>query len=275
MHPIKKNPFLPHFLHTLPNNTSYIHKIPQKYPLIQYLAPNQIKSYQFIKTISIYIGEIMYTALSEEINKLHVYINLLATVILSVFCVVDMALEDWFEYCYWNIGLVKANPFGDYFSGESTIADAHDDACDSSDVKTIIEHLCPDLCDNLKHSELSGGFLITFGVFTIISFIFVFLLHLLLLCKKRVNMRFTWTLLFAPILFWLLGFVLYCSIIQTSDIRGTKDIDDEPNKKTWKFLFGRSPSDFQMEGGMIFAIIILIFMAFHLAHGLIFTRRYL
>lgn len=217
----------------------------------------------------------MYTPLSEDINKLHVFINIVSTIVLSVFCVVDMALENWFEYCYWNIGLIKADPFGDYFSGESTISDAHDDACDSHDIKTVIQDICPDLCDNLDNAKLSGGFLIAFGVLTILSFIFVFLIHVLLLCKKKVNMRFSWTILFTPLLFWLGGFVLFCSIIDTSGIRSTKDIDDQPNKKSLEYLFGRSPSDFEMQGGMIFAIIIIIFMAIHLGHGLIFTRRYL
>lgn len=218
----------------------------------------------------------MYTSLPEDISKLHVLINLACSVILSVFVVVNLSLDDWFQYCYWKIGLIKADSSESYFSGENSIKDAHDDACDSSKIKDAMQELCPDLCDNLKNAELAGGFFIAFSVLTMIGLIFVLLLHILLLCKKKVNMRCAWLLLFVPLITWLGGFILYCSIIKTSDIRSTNNPEDQKNPlKYYEYVGTHGSDNFEMKGGMIFAIINIIFFAAHLAHGLIFTRKYL
>ena len=87
---------------------------------------------------------------------------------------------------------------------------------------------------------------------------------IMLLCKKKVNFRCAWLFMFLPFTSYLLGFIVYCAI---SDISGIKDVNS-PNS-------GLDPKNFTWEGGMIFAVIIIILMSANLGHGMLFTRKYL
>lgn len=206
----------------------------------------------------------MYTPLEESPPKLHILIYLASALILAVFCVIDLALHEWFEYCYWDIGLVYAKSFTDLndFSGENSISNAHDDACDK--LKSIMQNLCPDLCDNLKKFQTAGALMIAFSVLTFLALIVVFGMHFMLLFKKQLKFKFAWLFMILPLLTYMLGFIIYCATADVSGIRGTKNLSGLPSSR-----------DFEWKGGMIFAVIIIIFMGFNLVHGMIFTRKYL
>jgi hypothetical protein len=206
----------------------------------------------------------MYAPLEESPPKLHIFIYLASAIILAVFCVIDLALHEWFEYCYWHIGLVYADSNNDLstYSGENSISNAHDDACDGKTNKSSMQTICPDLCDNLKKFETAGGLMIAFSVLTFISLIVVIGMHLVLLFKKQLRFKFAWLFMILPLLTYMLGFIIFCATADVSGIRGTKS-------------HSPSPRDFEWKGGMIFAVIIIIFMGFNLVHGMIFTRKYL
>ena len=202
----------------------------------------------------------MYTPLTEEPQKFHIFLYVGSVSVLILFCVIDLALDEWFKYCYWNIGLVNASSWN--YSSQNSISDAHDLACGS--FQKTLEYVCPELCTNLNHFEIAGGMMIMFSIFTFAGFGIVLIMHLLLLCKKKVNFRFAWLFMFLPFTSYLLGFIVYCAI---SDISGIKDVNS-PNS-------GLDPKNFTWEGGMIFAVIIIILMSANLGHGMLFTRKYL
>jgi hypothetical protein len=192
----------------------------------------------------------MYTPLEEQPSKIHIGIYITSVFILGVFCVIDLALHEWFDYCFWNIGLVYATSI----FNESSLASAYT-TCD--DNRENIEMICPNACSNIQHFEIAGGMMITMSVFSLIGLILLAIMHIVLLCGKKINYRFAWLIMFVPFLTYLGGLVIYCAIANTVNLQT---------------YYGPS---FDMKGGMIFAIIIIIFMAVNLVHGIIFTRRYL
>ncbi|OMJ67704.1 hypothetical protein SteCoe_35068 [Stentor coeruleus] len=205
--------------------------------------------------------------LTGDPPKLHIYIYLASALILAAFCVIDLALHEWFEYCYWHIGLVYAESSTDnyLFSGESSISHVYYDACDKSDtLKNAMQTFCPDLCDNLTNFRIAGGLMITFSILTLLSFIVVIGMHCMLLFKKQPNFKFAWMLMILPLMTYMLGFIIYRSITDTGVIKVTKNLSGFTD-----------PKDFEWKGGMIFAVIIIIFMGFNLIHGMIFTRKIL
>ncbi|OMJ65101.1 hypothetical protein SteCoe_39303 [Stentor coeruleus] len=206
----------------------------------------------------------MYTRLNEDPPKLHIFIYLASALILVVSCAVDIALDEWFEYCFWYFNLFYANVENSTFSGDHSISHLHDDACDESDDRDFIQAVCPEFCDNLDKFQTAGIIMIVFTGLTFFALILVISMHFMLLFKKRLNYKFAWLFMILPLLTYMLGFIFYCIVADVSGIRGTKGSQG----------FG-NPKDFEWKEGMILAVIIIVFMGFNLAHGMIFTRKFL
>lgn len=203
----------------------------------------------------------MYTSLSEPPPRFHILLYLGSVSILVVFVVIDLALNEWFKYCYFKIGLVNAECSLTGFSNEHTMSDVRDDFCNGGSNEKYIEISCPSFCDNVKNFEVAGGMMIAFSIFTLAGLGLVILMHLMLLCMKRVNFKLAWMFMILPLFSYMLGFIIYCVVGDVSGLKGVRSESGSVN--------------FEWKGGMIFAVIIIIFMGANLVHGMIFTRKHL
>ena len=206
----------------------------------------------------------MYTTLSEDIPKLHIFVYIGTALVLSLFCVIDLSLNEWFKYCYFSIGLVYGSSSLDGYGNENSIPDIRDDFCNGGLVEKNIDYFCPSFCTNSKNFATAGGMLIAFSIFTLAGFAILILMHSLLLCRKKANFRFAWLFMLVPLLTYMAGFIIYCAIANVGGLKGVRK-----NKN------GANPVNFEWKGGMVFTVIIIIFMAANLVHGILFTRKHL
>ena len=207
----------------------------------------------------------MYTNLDEPPPKFHILIYIGSTLVLGLFAIIDLALQEWFKYCYFNFGLIYGDSTFDGYSNENTISDIKDDFCNGGAIETYIKNACPGFCDNVDHFQTAGGLMIAFSIFTFIGFCFTLIMHIMLLCRKRISFRFSWLFMILPFVSYFAGFVFYCIAADTSNIKGVKKAPPQVS----------NPKNFKWEGGMIFAVIIIVFLCANMVHGLIFTKRHL
>ena len=177
--------------------------------------------------------------------------------ILFILTIVDMALTEWYDYCFWKFGLVSASllPHSEGASDESTINGVKDDICSGSD--SNYDGLCPDVCDNLSHFRDGGAVMVFFGVLTLLGLLGTGALHGLALMGRPWKNKLFWLWINAPLITWLLGTIIDGAVSNIASI----DKTHSPAKNA------------KVEGGVGLCIVLVIAFVAKSGLAIVFTRK--
>ena len=148
----------------------------------------------------------------------HVVINTVLQVCSFAVLIVEVALPEWFSYCYfhWNLYQGKSwlKSLKDRVTGV-TIGDVHDDLC--GEFSPVIDGVCKDFCGNVKLLEVGGiVFLLVIAATLLITLAYIIINLILMrrgaLPSKLLYVPFTQHGLWVPSLLYLAGIALYLSI---------------------------------------------------------------
>lgn len=89
-------------------------------------------------------------------SKIHMATFILLQCILIGLTITDLALYRWFDYCYWEFGLLRVDDCDpDNTFGYDWRWDIDDHVCSDNSNQDYVENQCEDFCDNLtdiKHA---------------------------------------------------------------------------------------------------------------------------
>lgn len=139
-----------------------------------------------------------------------VYIGLSIAYILSTLA--NLAVQDWYDYCYWTFGLIHGKSFTKIkdFENEKTIMSVRGDACGS--LQNFIEIECSDACDQIKKIETAGIVYIIFTMCSIISSIICTFFHYRVYIDHKIELRSIGLFMIAPFVFNLIGLSVYLGV---------------------------------------------------------------
>lgn len=201
---------------------------------------------------------------STPVSKKYLLIYIFSSILLIAFTIVAISLHDWFTYCYWNFGLVRASTFlhNSPFKNEDTISDVRADACYG--LKDTTENECGKFCDFPTRFELGGAFILLFTIISVVSQTFTLFYHFLRYKRKDFKLGaigflicFTFALQFVG----FIGYYFIAGFILIKNVSGHKRIGDS------------LPKDFEWRAGMVIYLILFVLQLGLMIFGLIFTKR--
>jgi hypothetical protein len=197
------------------------------------------------------------------VNKLWFSIYMLGSAALVAYTIVAVSLNQWFQYCYWQFGLIHADTFlkNSAFKSEDTISDVRADSCYG--LKQTVESECPKFCDFPTYFEFAGFFILTFTILGIICQIFALFYHVLRFRRESVRVRFIVLLQGAPFVLEFVGFIGYYSIGRFYAIESTKDLEIQNDR----------PKDFEWMGGMPIFVSVFVLQLGLMVLGIMKTRK--
>lgn len=193
---------------------------------------------------------------------------------------IDMFFLTWFKYCEFDFHLFyaksnenlpdcKDSDLGKayyYESGSSwTYSGLKSDFCDYAGCKQLMEQICPDFCDNRNKMSTGTTLMIIAGFITIISNGLLSSANFTVLRRGGINAPFLNFVLGFPAAAFTLGLILLAGV---GGMDGYKSTNDET---TLSFSF--NPVDYKMSGGMVLAIILVMFQAGLAVFGFLFLRK--
>ncbi|CAG9310372.1 unnamed protein product [Blepharisma stoltei] len=195
-----------------------------------------------------------------KVAKYHHIIYISASAIIFILIIVDLALNRWFSYCWWDFGLIYAGTFTDFenLQNENSISDVKSDACGS--LKGLIEGSCPDFCDYIDDFQSAGAVMVFSGIATLISIAACIFFHFLAFNRSAFRFRVMWVFLIMPTFWYSLGYVIYLGVGKFGDIKST-------SSQRFK------SENFEMKEGMILAIVVISLNVMLMAYSFIKTKR--
>lgn len=143
-------------------------------------------------------------------GKVYVYSYVGACCCVASLVITSLALNQWFEYCWWSFGLVHASTLTEIrdFEGETTISDVYLDACGS--LKGLVEEYCAGFCRVVGDFESAGFAMLVFGC---VSFCALFVSSVLQICSSMEQLTVMRVFLCLPSFFYSLGLVVYIGFL--------------------------------------------------------------
>ena len=199
-------------------------------------------------------------------GRLHLFIYIGVQTAIVIMMIVDLALNKWFHYCYWDFGLEHVEPIhaGAGYLDDDTIAELINDICDNSD---SLYAWCPEFCSNADNFEGAGGAMIFFGVITLIAALAAIICHALALREKQFRHWIVWVWLSLPACFWLLGTIIYGSVTNLAGIDDVNKSHGDRDDHQYE------PKNADPEAGLILCAFIVVFQVFLLLYALLTTRK--
>lgn len=203
---------------------------------------------------------------STPVKKVYLGGYIVASFTLIALTIAAVSLSEWYTYCYWDFGLVRANTFlkNSAFRSEDTISDVRADSCYG--LKDTIEDACPDFCKFPLRFELAGALLILLTIVSILSQIFSTFYHFVRyrrldfkLKSARFLVIFTFTLQFAA----FMGYYFIAGFYALKDTKNTKSAD----------LQGDETKHFEWKAGMGMYLTLVVLQFLLMIFGLIFTAK--
>lgn len=189
--------------------------------------------------------------------KKYLIIYVVLAFILLVLTIVNLALSNWYNYCFWKFGLVSTELI-DSDSGASkkdTINSVHKDICGSEE--EAYNYLCPGVCDNLKNFRDGGAVMVFFGTLTLVALLATGALHVLSIIGRTWKSRFYWVWIQLPMAIWLLGTIIYGIVANIGSIDDTRGQAD----------------DVEVKGGVGLCIFMVLLQVAVTVYAVIFTRQ--
>ncbi|CAG9322399.1 unnamed protein product [Blepharisma stoltei] len=192
---------------------------------------------------SLYI-EVSQPKEPKPLSKYHYIVYSVFSFISIVATLVDLALSEWYQYCWWTFGLVFAEPNTrfDSFENEGSIGDVKSDSCGS--LKHLVNTNCPGFCSHIDGFDNGGAVMILFGTLAMLFNAICIFFHILKLYRSNFKLKIISPLSFLPSFLYILGFSIYFGVAKFSDL-------EETNGKR----FGTK--DFEMKGGLLLGFTII------------------
>ena len=195
----------------------------------------------------------------RSVRKRHHIAHIIISIIVILATSIDMALNTWFSYCWWNFGLARASSFTTFsnLKNESTISDVNSDVCES--LRALVEENCPNFCNYINGFEIGGVFMILFGIMSLIFHVICVLFHAWSSFKVEFKFKKIGVFLVLPSCFYIIGIIFYNGFINFLSI-------DKPNTKT------NETRDLEIKFGFYLSIALVPLNLFLSAYGLLKTR---
>lgn len=214
------------------------------------------------------ISNTSYSGGDSDVKKVHLYIYMILETFLGFFIILSLALDKWFNYCYYSFGIHRIYTISsDGAMSDRFISELQDTCEDHDSYKDSTEEVCDDFCDNLDKIAYASNAIITLSTFTLILIFVNLVLYYTRLVKPDYRVRiksgfiFGFLIHFMQFFFYLLGMILYGGIGQMHNF-DDPDCDDSGNC-----------DDFTVKGGLAIAITTCIVMLPIVLYGFIFTRK--
>jgi hypothetical protein len=182
--------------------------------------------------------------------------------------IVDLALNRWFQYCYWHFGLVYAESFTEYseLDNEETISDVKDDVCDDSYLQEEVERSCSNFCDYIDKFRQAGVVMIVFGLGSLVLLVINVLMHLLKLHtqRKRLPEALVVVCCFGQPALYAVGLLLYSTIGELNDLEDAEGPSTGANEY---------PRDYKAESGIKLAYAVGILSACVAIYAFFLTKN--
>ena len=200
---------------------------------------------------------------SPPINQKYILVYILSSLALIVYSIVSVSMNQWYTYCFWDFGLVKAETIlhNSPYKNEDTISDVRVDNCYG--LKDTIERECPDFCDFPTRFEFAGAFILICTVISVIIQIFTSFYHFLRYKRrdfKKDNMMCLMIVIFILQFIGFIGYYFMAGFVSLKDVTTDQIGAYDANSFEWKAGMGMYISLFILQFGL------MIF-------GLLFTRK--
>ena len=212
----------------------------------------------------------MYTELPARLSR-HVWVYLGLQLCLVTLAVVNLSLNRWFSYCWWDFGLFSSQSFYDYdsqFSDENSISQVKSDVCSDQVTKDFVQNFCPSFCTYVDNFEAAGVLMLCFALLSLVFICIVFGLHVVLVIRRRGGREYEnelivmWQIL--PSLAYFLSFVLYllaCNLAFLEKVH-PNDLEDHT-----------APVNPELGPGVSLGIAVTSLFILVTVYGLITTRK--
>jgi hypothetical protein len=209
---------------------------------------------------------------SPTVEKKYLLLYTIGSLVLIILTLISVSLDEWYTYCYWNFGLIKASTFieGSAFRNEQVIADVRADACYG--LKYTIELDCPNFCDYPYRFEFGGAFILLSTIIALIVQIFTFFHHLVKLRRPDFKQSNIAILMIVIFLLDFIGFIGYYFISGFVDLKSVDNVQD-PDEGVLTQTSSNDPVNFEWKTGMPMYLVLIILQFFLMIFGIIFTRK--
>ena len=182
---------------------------------------------------------------NSNLRRGHIVLYVGINIIVCILTIVNLSLQEWFDYCWWHIGLVNVDPTGDFYGLEEwdTLSELRDKIC--GDRQDEFEKYCPNICDNIYNFSYAGGLMILTGVLVLLSSLLTIFLHVQLYRKPHIRVTFVGKYIMLPFIFYFLGILCYVGIINLPNLEKVHQHDLSSED---------APSDPEYNLGLILAI---------------------
>ena len=199
----------------------------------------------------------------RPVRKLYLLLYIFSAISLIAVTITALSLHEWFTYCYWNFGLVRASTTqkDSAFKNQNTIADVRAGSCYG--LKDTIQAECPSFCNFPTRFELGGAFIIILSIISIISQIFSVFYHFLRYKKADFQLSSINFLICFTFSLQFVGYLGYYFIGGFVSLKGTHNIR----------LDSIDPTDFEWKAGNILFVILLVAQFSLMMFGLFFTSK--
>lgn len=198
-------------------------------------------------------------------SNYHFWLNAALHLCITVLLIVDVGLQQWFHFCYFDYGLVTAKTWKrgieDRLNGNSY--SAIDEAlCEG--YKEVIEAACRDFCSTLSHVWSAGIVMIVFAVMCMLLTILYAVLHILMARGRR---YLSWTLYVRDMQYgiWTTPMLVLIAVTLFIAVSGVYGVDNP-----WG-----GDQDVSTGSGLNLAYSIIVFSLVPSLHCYLFTSSYL
>lgn len=168
-------------------------------------------------------------------NKSKYLITYIIVSILYISSVIaNMVYPTWFEYCYWDFGLITGYSFTDIkdFSQGQLITAIQVDACGS--LEKLISHSCGDICNKVYNYRNGGVLLITFSLASCISTMICIFFCARVLKDPTLQFKSMTLFMFFPFVFITAGLSSYIGLCDFLNVDNEGDFDRHAKKFSMK-----------------------------------------
>lgn len=132
----------------------------------------------------------------------------------------NLVLPVWFQYCYWDFGLITGYSFTDIkdFSNEQLIVAIQVEACGS--LESFISHSCDNICNKVHNFRIGGILLIAFALSSCISTMLCIFFSARVLSDSSLQIKSMSLFMFFPFVFMTAGLSCYvglCDFLKIND----------------------------------------------------------
>lgn len=166
----------------------------------------------------------------------------------------------WFQYCYWDFGLIYAKSFTSIkdFNQETSIVAVQGDACGS--LRHLLNKSCDDVCEHVNNIRIGGILLAGFILASCIASMICIFFHARVLNDPGLKVKSITLFIFFPFLFLTIGFALYVGLCDFLNINN-------------KGSFGNISRKFSLKEGFLMAICNYALCLFTLLFGFKKSRK--